>query len=719
MFGPALTLVLALASSAVIASPTVDNVYKRAVASLNPASTSFPFHFPKSVYENHPYSGAVSFSPSKEDDVKTATDYISKKLNLGADDFKASIHVKNGQVTSFSSSFGTAQHFSKSDLAVSAPKATLDFEKASATASAQLGIPVYSDFKHALEYVEQPNGKIVYAYKLQLRDNPATKWVQVWCHADTGKVIQAVDFAHKASYKAIPVPRRDATEGFSMVANPEFKGSSPNGWTAGKATGGNNVVTSDTHGKTTSSTSDGVFDTKFNGDNEPSTADNVAASAVNLFYVSNLMHDITYQYGFTEKAGNFQKDNFGKGGQDGDAVVVNVLNTSDVDNASFIVGADGQSGVMNMYRFTYTTPGRSGGFDNGIPIHEYGHGVSVRLTGGSATGECLGTDEAGGMGEGWSDMMALFVLAKESDTATTSMPIGAYVAGKPEGIRSNPYTTDMKVNPWTYGDLKTLDEVHDVGEVWASLLWEVYWSLVTKHGFSANLHDAKQSAGNIVAMQNIIGGLMTQPCNPTFLSARDAIVAADASYYKGANKCEILKAFAKRGLGSKATSSRKNDFSVPSECDGNAPSPDPTATDAPSPDPTATDAPSPDPTATDAPSPDPTTTDTPSPDSTTTATTEETATTTTKETATTTGEEATTTTEETATATEEATTTTKRSKTTTKRSRTTSRAPEPTDEPDLLMILLMILLMSPMSLPKCDTTKCMILSPRPLLQLVG
>ncbi|KAH6602022.1 hypothetical protein BASA61_001525 [Batrachochytrium salamandrivorans] len=703
MFGPALTLVLALASSAVIASPTVDNVYKRAVASLNPASTSSHSislnlsmrttptvvlsHFPppKRMMSRLRLTTSPKSSSSARMTFKvfnSFTDPSGVTHVYGAHmtngfriaNHQASIHVKNGQVTSFSSSFGTAQHFSKSDLAVSAPKATLDFAKASATASAQLGIPVYSDFKHALEYVEQPDGKIVYAYKLQLRNDPLTKWVQVWCHADTGKVIQAVDFAHKASYKAIPVPRRDATEGFSMVANPEFKGSSPNGWTAGKATGGNNVVTSDTRGKTTSSTSDGVFDTKFNGDDEPSTDDNVAASAVNLFYVSNLMHDITYQYGFTEKAGNFQKDNFGKGGQDGDAVVVNVLNTSKVNNANFFAPPDGQPGEMNMFRFTYTTPSRSGGFDNGIPIHEYGHGVSVRLTGGSATGECLGTDEAGGMGEGWSDMMALFVLAKESDTATTSIPMGAYVAGKPEGIRSHPYTTDMKVNPWTYGDLKALDEVHDVGEVWASLLWEVYWSLVTKHGFSANLHDAKQSAGNIVAMQNIIGGLMTQPCNPTFLSARDAIVAADASYYKGANKCEILKAFAKRGLGSKATSSRKSDFSVPSECD------DPTAT----------------------------TTDTPSPDPTNTDTTEETSTTTTKETATTTAETATATTEETATATED---------------------PLLLRDPGLLpalpsllmspMILLMILLLSLMSLPKCDTTKCMILSPRPLLQLVG
>ncbi|KAH6596674.1 hypothetical protein BASA61_003368 [Batrachochytrium salamandrivorans] len=128
---------------------------------------------------------------------------------------------------------------------------------------------------------------------------------------------------------------------------------------------------------------------------------------------------------------------------------------------------------MNMFRFTYTTPGRSSGLDNGIPIHEYGHGVSNRLTGGSATSGCLRTAEAGGMGEGWSDILALIVLAKSSDTATTSIPMGTYVEA------------------------------------------------------------SQKSAGNVVAMQNIIGGMMLQPCNPTFLSARDAIVAADASYYNG------------------------------------------------------------------------------------------------------------------------------------------------------------------------------------------
>ncbi|KAH6581382.1 hypothetical protein BASA61_009076 [Batrachochytrium salamandrivorans] len=595
LFGPALTLILALVSSAVIALPTVNNVYKHAVASLNPLSTELPFHFSESVYESILYDGDISSFLFKEDDVKIATDYIYNKLNLGAGDFKvfdsftdsagvthvygahmvndirianhqASAHVKNGQVVSFSSSFGTAQHFSKRDLIISEPKATVDFDRASATASAQLDIPVYSEFEHALEYVEQPDGNVVYAYKLQLRNNPLTKWVQVWCDATTGEVIQTIDFAKKASYKVIPLPRRDPTEGFSMVYNPEFKGSSPNGWTDGEATKGNNAITKNTLGKTTPSTSNGVFDTQFNSTANPGTTINVAAAAVNLFYLVNLMHDISYQYGFTEQAGNFQTDNFGKGGKGGDAVIVNAIHAYETNSANFFTPVDGKSPVMTMYGFTNSIPNRSGGLDNGIAIHEYVHGISFRLTGGPTASGCLDTKEAQGLSEGWSDVIAMIVLARSSDTATTSIPMGAYVTNNPAGIRSHPYTTDMTVNPLTYSDLETRNDSHLIGEVWASLLWEVYWSLVTKYGFSTNLYDAKQSEGNIVTMQIIIGGMMLQPCNPTFLSARDAIVAADASYYKGANKCEILKAFAKRGLGSKATSSYNNDFSVPSEC---------------------------------------------------------------------------------------------------------------------------------------------------------
>ena len=42
-----------------------------------------------------------------------------------------------------------------------------------------------------------------------------------------------------------------------------------------------------------------------------------------LFYTSNMYHDLTYRLGFDEVAGNFQAYNFGQGGKGGDPVVAN------------------------------------------------------------------------------------------------------------------------------------------------------------------------------------------------------------------------------------------------------------------------------------------------------------------------------------------------------------------------------------------------------------
>jgi extracellular elastinolytic metalloproteinase len=97
------------------------------------------------------------------------------------------------------------------------------------------------------------------------------------------------------------------------------------------------------------------------------------------------------------------------------------------------------------------------------------------------------------------------------------------------------------------------------------MLWEVYWNLVNAKGFTANWLDAKQNKGNIIAMQLIIQGLKYQPCNPTLVSARDAILKADAAQYGGEHKCLIWNGFAKRGLGTTAKSYRDS-FSVPAEC---------------------------------------------------------------------------------------------------------------------------------------------------------
>jgi hypothetical protein len=44
----------------------------------------------------------------------------------------------------------------------------------------------------------------------------------------------------------------------------------------------------------------------------------------------------------------------------------------------------------------------------------------------------------------------------------------------------------------------------------------------------------------------------SQPCRPTFIHARDAILDADKARTGGVNQCSIWKAFAKRGLGADA-----------------------------------------------------------------------------------------------------------------------------------------------------------------------
>jgi extracellular elastinolytic metalloproteinase len=134
----------------------------------------------------------------------------------------------------------------------------------------------------------------------------------------------------------------------------------------------------------------------------------------------------------------------------------------------------------------------------------------------------------------------------------------------------------MKVNPSTYAFIKKFDYygVHAKGEVWAVILYEVYWNLVDKHGFSNDWYNIEAKgkdndsvpAGNIIAMKLIVDGMKLQPCRPSFVDARDAILQADEVNYNSANKCELWKGFAKRGLGQKARSGGMEDFTVPVEC---------------------------------------------------------------------------------------------------------------------------------------------------------
>ena len=200
-----------------------------------------------------------------------------------------------------------------------------------------------------------------------------------------------------------------------------------------------------------------------------------------------------------------------------------------------------------------------GDLDNGIICHEYGHGVSNRLTGGPANSSCLGNAEQGG--EGWSDYFALMMTTDWSTAALTDgpkrRPMGTFAFAQPTtgaGIRRYPYSTDMTIDPLTYSAMALSTEVHNTGEIWCSALWDMTWGIIQQqNAITPNLFNSGGTGGNVIAMNLVMMGMKLQPCGPGFLDARNAILAADSILYNYEHKCAIWNAFAKRGMGASAS----------------------------------------------------------------------------------------------------------------------------------------------------------------------
>ena len=513
------------------------------------------------------------------------------------------------------------------------------------------------------------------------------------------------------SYNVFALPVESPSHGARQIlVNPADPTASPFGWhdTNGAAgpeytyTRGNNVWayddrSNDNVGTPAESAQGGAalnFNFPFDPNGEP--LDNLNAATTNLFYMNNMMHDITYKFGFDEQAGNFQQNNYGKGGAGDDAVQANAIDgyalaNQSLNNADFATDPDGFSPRMQMFvwsrsggqlvevhapaevagTYTATTTsgwgapltavpvtgevvmvndgtsqptlgcnapvndvagkiamidrgtcqfgvkalnaelagaigciicnnepglvimgaGTTGGqvnipvvmlqqtdcaqlrqfaanglnvslalppspgpefldgdFDNGIIAHEYAHGISTRLTGGPSNTECLFNGEQ--MGEGWSDFFTLITTVKPGDVADKSRGIGTYVLREPTdgtGIRRFPYSPDMNVNPVDYGTVVESVGQHAIGQIWASAIWDLYWAMVEKYGFDANL--SNMNSGNARAVQLVMDGMKLQPCWPGFIDGRDAILLADKLYYNGADTCLISSVFARRGMG--------------------------------------------------------------------------------------------------------------------------------------------------------------------------
>ena len=197
-----------------------------------------------------------------------------------------------------------------------------------------------------------------------------------------------------------------------------------------------------------------------------------------------------------------------------------------------------------------------GDFDNGIIAHEYGHGISNRLTGGAANTNCLNNAEQAG--EGWSDWFALMMQLKAGDAGNAAKGIASFAASQPidgGGIRFFPYSTDMAINPLTFADSND-DQQHNRGEVMAAVLWDLTWAYIDKYGFDPNVFSG--TGGNNKVMRIVIDGLKLQPCSPTFIEYRNAVIAADQATTGGADYCMIWSVFARRGMGVTASSGSRN-----------------------------------------------------------------------------------------------------------------------------------------------------------------
>lgn len=283
------------------------------------------------------------------------------------------------------------------------------------------------------------------------------------------------------------------------------------------------------------------------------TPPNQQFNITNLFYMNNIMHDITYLYGFNEVSGNFQKNNLGRGGLGNDHVFADAQDGGGTNNANFGTPADGSNPRMQMYIWTAANPDRDGDVDNGIIAHEFGHGISNRLTGGPANSGCVGNAEHGG--EGWSDYYALMLTTNWATATVTDgalpRPIGTYSVNQPitgGGIRNFPYSTNMAVNPLVYSTTLPT-QVHNRGEYWCMALWEMTWAMIQQNGINPNLFNPAGVGGNSAAIKLVTEGMKLQPCGPGFIDARDAILKADTLFFGAQYSCAIWTAFAKRGMG--------------------------------------------------------------------------------------------------------------------------------------------------------------------------
>ncbi len=292
----------------------------------------------------------------------------------------------------------------------------------------------------------------------------------------------------------------------------------------------------------------------------------INAQIVNAFYLANLMHDLFYDAGFTESAGNAQVSNFGRGGVGGDPLLIHI------NTFTFIsTPGDGESPVIHLG----ASFGGSTAFDLSVFAHEWAHYLFRRLVNPNLD---ITDNQARALNEGWADVVGVLMAMKTSDFANAQSPgfKSSYAAGgyfrqdlmQPGflnpffyGIRRYPYGPS---NPLTFEHLAhkaplpegfdfsnyigrgtVNSQIHTAGEIWANAVLACFKDVIANSA-GQSFTDVRQTLANIT-----VAGMANSPENPTFLEARDALLSAlRANFSQHYAQCKVR--FAQSGMGSGA-----------------------------------------------------------------------------------------------------------------------------------------------------------------------
>ncbi len=255
-------------------------------------------------------------------------------------------------------------------------------------------------------------------------------------------------------------------------------------------------------------------------------------------------------------------------------VTIPVLSVGTADGAALKAALANAAGQAVMFRAP-EPPDRDSAIDNTIVAHEWGHYISNRLVGNSVG---LVNSQGRGMGEGWADFHALLMMIQDSDR---NLPQGAgfsgvyaaaaYVAsgggatnqGYFFGIRRVGYSTDMAKNALMFRHISNGSplpttapiepnglpnaEVHNTGEIWATMLLELYARLLNDSRYTFDQAQDRMS-------RYLVAAYKLTPNSPTMLEARDALLAAAFAADPAGDFLSFAQAFAKRGAGAHAVS---------------------------------------------------------------------------------------------------------------------------------------------------------------------